>query len=67
MHQYVPYVVLTAVLLLSMLITHNHVVNLTTYRNLLDELKSQTDDLASLKRIAESDLNLYVLGGDLKW
>lgn len=44
MHQYVPYVVLASVLLLSMLMTHNHAVNLTTYRSMLDEMKKHVSD-----------------------
>ena len=44
MHQYVPYIVLASVLILSMLMTHQHAVNLTTYRNLLEELKQHISD-----------------------
>lgn len=47
MHQYVPYVVLACVLILSMLMTHNHSVNLTTYKTLLEEVKHLSDTLAS--------------------
>lgn len=47
MHQYVPYVVLASVLILSMLMTHNHTVNLTTYKTLLEEVKHLSDTLAS--------------------
>lgn len=47
MHQYIPYVVLASVLVLSMLMTHNHAVNLTTYKSLLEEVKNLSDALTN--------------------
>ena len=47
MHQYIPYVVLASVLVLSLLMTHNHAVNLTTYKSLLDEVKNLLDALTN--------------------